>query len=188
VPLPRRITAAAGLVPLLAVTGAGCHRAVPATPAASAPLALEEEYCWWTVFRTALPPDSVAEHFVRAFAQLGLSGGTWTARADTAWAHAEPTQRAHWPGGTFAARVVAYRVGDSTHFRHFVSVAPPAAGWPASRDSVTDDGRHVSISPSGSPIGFCGALGRDAQVHGTAPSEPDGEEKLDVWTRTAPED
>ena len=187
-PLPPRIAAVAALVPLLAAVGAGCHRAAPAQSAASAPPALQEEYCWWTVFRTTLPPDSVAEHFVGAFAQLGLRGGTWTARGDTAWAHAEPTQRTDWPGGTFAARVVAYRVGDSTHFRHFVSVAPPAGGWPASRDSVTADGRHVSISPSGSRIGFCGALGRASQVHGTAPANPDGEEKLDLWTRTAPED
>jgi hypothetical protein len=187
-PLPRRITAAAGLVALLAATGAGCHRAALPMPAASAPLALEEEYCWWTVFRTTLPPDSVAEHFVRAFAQLGLSGGTRAARGDTAWAHAEPTTRTEWPGGTFAARVVAYRVGDSTHFRHFVSVAPPAGGWPASHDSVTADGRHVSISPQGARIGLCGALGRATQVHGTAPVNPDGEEKLDIWTSTAPED
>jgi len=186
--LIRRIAAVAGLVPLLAGAGAGCHRAGPTTPPAPTPLALQEDYCWWTVFRTALPPDSVAEHFVRAFRQLGLRGGTWTQRGDTTWAHAQPTARSDWPGGTYAARVVAYRVGDSTHFRHYMSVAPPAGGWPASRDSVTDDGRHVSISPSGSRIGFCGALGRAAQVHGTAPANPDGEEKLDIWTRTAPED
>jgi len=184
VPLRRRI-AAAGLVPLAAVTGAGCHRAPAAAPA---PVVLQENHCWWAVFRTTLPPDSVAVHFVRAFEQLGLRGGTWTDRGDTTWAHAAPTKLAGWHGGTFNARVVAYRVGDSTHFRHFVAIAPPANGWPAAYDSVAADGRRFAINPAAAPIAFCGALGRAAQVHGTAPRDPDGEEKLDLWTRTAPED
>lgn len=159
-----------------------------ARPDVAAPLALAEGHCWWAVFRTPLPPDSVATHFVRAFAQLGLRGGTWAQRGDTTWAHAEPTPLAAWHGGTYAARVVAYRVGDSTHFRHFVSVAPPAGGWPVSYDSVTADSRHLSVNAAGAPIGFCGALGRAAEVHGTAPADPDGEEKLELWTRLNPED
>jgi hypothetical protein len=126
-------------------------------------------------------------HFVGAFQEQGLRGGTWTQRGDTVWAHAQPTSLTDWHGATYSARVVAYRAGDSTHFRHFVSVAPPSGGWPASYDSVTVDGRHVAIGPSGSPIGFCGALGRAARVHGTAPGNPDGEEKLELWTRPAPE-
>jgi hypothetical protein len=176
----------AKLVPLVAAVGAGCHRPAPAAPM---PVALQEHHCWWAVFRTALPPDSVAEHFVRAFSQLGLRGGTWSQRGDTTWAHAEPTPLAAWHSAMYSARVVAFRVGDSTHFRHFAGIASPAGGWPASDDSVTADGRHVSLSPANdSPIGFCGALGRAAQVHGTAPREPDGEEKLDIWTHSAPED
>lgn len=171
---------------MIAALAAACHRPAPAAPA---PAALSERHCWWAVFRTTLPPDSVAEHFVHAFDQLGLRGGAWNQRGDTSWAHAEPTPLAAWHGGTYSARVVAFRVGDSTHFRHFVSVGPPAGGWPASYDSVTADGRHVSLSPAnGSPIGFCGALGRAAMVHGTAPREPDGEEKLHIWTHSAPED
>jgi len=188
VPLPPRIAAVAALVPLLAAAGAGCHRAAPAQSAASAPPALQEHHCWWAVFRTTLPPDSVAERFVRAFAQLGLRGGTWTQRGDTTWAHAEPTRLDEWRDGMFSARVVAFRVGDSTHFRHFIGNAPPAGGWPAAYDSVTADGRHLAINPAAATIGFCGALGRAAQVHGTAPANPDGEETLDIWTRTAPED
>jgi hypothetical protein len=147
-----------------------------------------DNHCWWAVFRTTLPPDSVAEHFVRAFDQLGLRGGTWTHRGDTTWAQAEPTRLPDWYGGTYSARVVAFRVDDSTHFRHFIGVAPPAAGWPAAHDSVTADGRHLVIDPEGATIGFCGALGRAAQVHGTALREPDGEEKLDIWTRPSPEE
>lgn len=178
-------SAAASMVVAGLVGLTSCRQPPPVPPA---PLALQESYCWWAVFRTALSPDSVATHFVRAFGRLGLRGGTWTQRGDTTWAHAEPTSLAAWHGGTYAARVVAYRTGDSTHFRHFVSAAPPAGGWPAPYDSVTADGRHVSISPSGSPIGFCGALGRAAEVHGTAPADPDGEEKLELWTRPNPED
>lgn len=184
--LGRRVVAAGGAVLLAAALAAGCHRT---PPAALAPVVLQEHYCWWAVFRTTLPPDSVAEHFVHAFDQLGLRGGAWSQRGDTAWARAEPTSLASWHGGTYSARVVAFRVGDSTHFRHFVGVGAPAGGWPAAYDSVTADGRHVSLSPAnGSFFEFCGALGHAALVHGTAPREPDGEEKLDIWTHPAPED
>lgn len=178
-------SAVASLALVGVVGGTSCRRQLPVE---TEPLALREQYCWWAAFRTTLPPDSVAVHFVRAFGQLGLRGGTWTQRGDTTWAHAEPTTLAAWDGATYAARLVAYHAGDSTHFRHFVSVAPPPGGWPAPHDSVTADGRHVAISTSGSPIGFCGALGRAAQVHGTAPANPDGEEKLQIWTRPNPED
>jgi hypothetical protein len=130
----------------------------------------------------------VAAHFVRAFDELGLHGATWTQRGDTAWAHAQPTRLDGWSGGTFSARLVAVRMGDSTHFRHFVGVAARAGGWPAAHDSVTTDGRHLAINPAGAGIGFCGALGRAAQVHGTAPADPDGEEKLGIWTRPSPEE
>lgn len=164
---------------------AACRRA---PSAAVVPLPMEEHYCWWSVFRTTLPADSVALHFVSAFGALGLRGATWTQRGDTTWAHARPTRLADRHGAVYAARVVAYRFGDSTHFRHYVSVAPPEGGWPASYDSVTADGRRVSVSPTGSPIGFCGALGQAAQVHGTAPADPDGEEKLELWTRIPRED
>jgi hypothetical protein len=170
---------------LVVVGVVACHRSAPASPA---PVALTENHCWWAVFRTPLPPDSVAVHFVRAFQELGLRGGAWTQRGDTVWAHAEPTRLEDWHGGTFAARVVAFRAGDSTHFRHFIGTAPPIGGWPAAYDSVTTDGRHLAINPAAATIGFCGALGRAAQLHGTAPREPDGEEKLDIWTRTPPED
>jgi hypothetical protein len=178
-------TASTALPFVAAIALAACRHAppVPVTP-----LAMKEQYCWWAVFRTTLPADSVAVHFVHAFSQLGLRGATWAQHGDTTWAHAEPTRLADQHGATYAARVMAYRVGDSTHFRHYVSVAPPEGGWPVAYDSVTADGRHVSVSPAGSPIGFCGALGQTARVHGTAPADPDGEEKLELWTRTPPED
>jgi len=182
-PVPRSCAAALTFLGLAGVPS--CRRPEPAAPA---PLALKENHCWWAVFRTTLPPDSVAGHFVDAFQALGLRGSAWTQRGDTTWAHSEPTKLDSWHGATIAARVVAYRAADSTHFRHFVAMAPPPGGWPESYDSVTADGRHLAISPSGSPIGFCGALGRAAQVHGTAPADPDGEEKLQLWTRPQPEE
>jgi len=177
----RRRRSFAVLPMLVAVLGAGCHRPARTVPA---PEPSSERYCWWTVFRTTLPPDTVAIHFERAFTALGLHDAKWTHLADTAWAQAVPTRLdGSWGGGMYAARVVAYRQGDGTRFRHFVAITPPPEGWAASLDSVTGDGRHVSISPSGNHIGFCQALGRAAQVHATAPREPSGEESLEVWRR-----
>ena len=150
---------------LTSALATSCHRPEVATPA---PLALHEEYCWWAVFRTTLPPDSVAVHFVRAFQSVGLTDATWTQRADTAFAEAGPTRLpVEWEGARVAARVVAYRRGDSTHFRHFVGLQQ------APSDSTNEGARR---------IGLCGALGQAAQLHGTSPREPDGEEKLDLWT------
>ena len=151
---------------LVAALGVGCRHPAAAAPA---PLALHEEYCWWAVFRTTLPPDSVAVHFVRAFESVGLTATRWTQRGDTAFAEAGPTRlSAEWNGGIAAARVVAYQHGDSTHFRHFLSLQP-----------VPEGSRIVGART----IPLCGALGQAAQVHGTSPREPDGEEKLDVWNR-----
>ena len=183
--MPLRRSHAAVLAVIGTAGVASCRRPEPVAPV---PLTLKEQYCWWAVFRTALPPDSVALHFVDAFRALGLQDGAWTQRGDTVWAHSAPTTLPGWYRATVRARVVAYRVGDSTHFRHFVAVAPPSGGWPPPYDSVTSDGRHVTLSPSGSPTGFCGTLGRAARVHGTAPPDPDGEEKLELWTRPQPEE
>jgi hypothetical protein len=144
-----------------------CRRTVAAP--APAPLALEEGYCWWAVFRTTLPPDSVAVRFVSAFESIGLIGARWTQQGDTAFAEAGPTRlSAQWNGEIAAARVVAYQHGDSSHFRHFLSLQPVPGG-----------SRIVGART----IPLCSALGQAAQVHGTSPREPDGEEKLDVWTR-----
>jgi hypothetical protein len=130
-----------------------------------------EDYCWWAVFRTVLPPDTVAARFVRAFTAVGLNDPVRGGVADTAWAAAGPTALPDRGGRMFAARVVAYRRGDSTHFRHFVA-AGPAPSSPS--DSLREAGDRLAL---------CGALGMGAAVHGTAPREPDGHEKLAVWQR-----
>jgi len=151
---------------MLMLFATGCHHAAP--PGA-APLTIPDDYCWHAVFRTSLAPDTVAHRFERAFTGLGLTNASTTTRGDTAWSHAGPTRLAgEWGDALYAARVVAYRVADSTHFRHFVGIAPPSG------DTLNTTARLIT---------FCGALGRATQVHGTAPREPDGEEALELWKR-----
>jgi hypothetical protein len=165
----------ANAVAAVAALAVGCRRPAPATPVAPVRI-VADQHCWWSVFRTDLPPDTVAVHFVRAFVALGLSDAAWHQVADTTWAQAGPTVLADAHGsGIYAARVVAYRHGDSTHFRHFVGVIAPALGWaPPPFDSANSGSRTIP---------FCGALGKAAAVHGTAPGNPDGEEKLELWRR-----
>lgn len=88
--------------------------------------------------------------------------------------HAGPTMLAGRGDATYSARVVAFRQGDTTLFRHFVAVTPPVP-----RRGTPGD----APNPAGLRIGFCGALRRAAAVHGAAPGQPDGEEKLPVWSR-----
>ena len=159
--------------------GAACHRHAPAS--APAPIALEESPCWWTVFRSPLPLDTVAAHLVNSFTTLGLTNASSAQEGDTVRAHAGPTRLDDRFGGTYSARMVAFRRGDSTLYRYFVVVEPPPGGWPPSRDSVTADGRHVSVNPAGSMLGLCYAIANTAGNHGTAPKEPNGEESLPVW-------
>lgn len=166
--IPNAATAALVAV-LVSVLGAGCRRPVRAAPAHAA---LEEDYCWWTVFRTLLPADTVAARFARAFTTAGLTGARWSRLADTAWAAAGATVLAARGGRAYAARVVAYRRGDSTHFRHFVALAEPAPGLVA--DPVNASARRIV---------FCADIGRAARVGGTAPRESDGEEQRAVWQR-----
>jgi hypothetical protein len=149
---------------------AGCHRAVPSMPS---PVALKEEHCWWAVFHTPLPADTVAARFAQAFTTIGFTGARSGHLADTAWASAGPTELGgRWGGATYAARVVAYRQSDTTRFRHFL-----AAGLPA--QAAADDTARMS----GRLIGLCGELGRASATHGTAPRAPNGEETLGVWKR-----
>lgn len=141
---------------------------------------MTESHCWWAVYRSPLGVDSVAAHYASAFERIGLSEIHAGRAADTAWATAGPTSLgSDFDGWTYAARVVAYQHGDSTHFRTFVSEAPPA-----NAPTVSDSARAVGNSPvAGRHIAFCARLAHLAQVGGTAPREPDGEEKLDVWRR-----
>ena len=159
---------AAVLVIVTAAVGGGCR-----PPARSAPIPTQgpEDYCWWTVMRTTLPPDSVAARFERAFVVTGLTEATWARLADTAWAHAGPTPLGGPPATISESRVVAYRHGDTTRFRHFVTISPPQG---QSADTINLAGRY---------IGLCGQILRAAAVRPSAPREPTGEETLAVWRR-----
>lgn len=132
-----------------------------------------EVHCWWAAFRTALPPDSVAVRSARAYATLGLAAGRSGRLADTAWAEAGPTVLAGPSrAGAYAARVVAYRRGDTTYYRPFLSVTP--------RDAATraDSGRLTRER-----IGFCGEIGRGAQIGGTAPAGEEPDDASPRWRR-----
>jgi hypothetical protein len=159
---------------------AACHRQAPVSE--SAPVAAAENPCWWTVYRSALPLDTVVAHLVNAFSVQGLTGAKWERQGDTAWASAGPTRLATRFGGTFAMRAVAFQRGDSTLYRYFVTAAPPAGGWRPGYDSVTTTGRHMSVTPASSAIGLCVGIASLARNGGIAPREPNGEETLAIWS------
>ena len=175
------MTRRAGSMLALLLFGIGCHRPPDAAPV---PVSQNYEHCWSTVFRTDLTPDTVAVHFQHAFSALGLTNATWSMRGDTTWSHGGPTRIERDTGpATYEARVVAYRIGDSTHFRHYVSVTPPPEGWRAGSDSGSVNGHRYGLSSSTRHIAFCGDLGPAAQVHGTAARGPDPEASLALWNR-----
>jgi Domain of unknown function (DUF6438) len=159
---------------------AACSRQAPA--ASPAPVAAAEMPCWWTVYRSELPLDTVAANFVNAFSTLGLAGATSVRQGDTVWAHAGPTRIASRFGGTFAARAVAFQRGDLTLYRSFGTAEPPPGGWRKGYDSVTVTGGHISVVPASSGLGLCAAIASTAQNDGRAPKQPNGEETLAVWT------
>jgi hypothetical protein len=162
----RRLPLYAILVAFTGALSACCHRSPVQT--ASTPLALPaEDHCWWAAYRTAIPADSVAVRYARAFASLGLSGAGWSHQADTAWAEGGPTVLSRPTGtGLYAARVVAYRRGDTTLVRPFVAVRP-----------------HGDVNGGSLSIPLCGDASRAAQALTTAPREEERDDSLPVWRR-----
>jgi hypothetical protein len=159
----RRLHVAAVLLVLVA----SCHR----RPAAPAPIArgLLEDYCWWTAFRTPLPLDTVGVRFVRSYAGAGFTGAAWSRIGDTVLAHAGPTVLEREGGAhEMAARMVAFRRGDSTLFRHYLSLMVDS----------TSRNREGALR-----IGLCSEIGRGSQTHATAPARPGSEDSLLVWSR-----
>jgi hypothetical protein len=154
---------------LLAITSAlsaGCHR--PGAQTTSTALAWPaDEHCWWSPFRTVMAPDSVAARYARAYATLGLSETGWSHQADTAWAQAAPTALSRPAGtGVYAARVVAYRRGDTTLVRPFVAVKT---------DGVVNTGSLT--------IQFCGDITREAKAMTTTPRNGEPDDSAPVWRR-----
>jgi hypothetical protein len=114
-----------------------------------------------------MPPDSVAMHYAQAYATLGLRGAGWSRQADTAWAQADPTPLTRSEGtGTYAARVVAYRRGDTTFFRSFNAVRADRAANLGAME-----------------IGFCGDASRASLVAASAPRDEEPDDSLPLWRR-----
>ena len=150
--------------PLMVLTaislGLSAHACKPSPPKiAVVPVSLNEEHCWWAVYRTSLPLDTVADRFARAFTAIGFAPSPPSQVGDTAWINAGPSRLSGYEGRPIEARMVAYRAGDSTHFRTFVRTGASQA------------------------IELCQQIARAAPVGGVTLREPDGEEKLSVWRR-----
>jgi hypothetical protein len=135
----------------------GCRSSRPEVSVV--PESLREHHCWWAVYRTSLPVDTVANRFARGFTSMGFVPSAVSRVGDTAWINAGPSPLPGNGPGPIEARAVAYQAGDSTHFRAFV----------AGGDSQT--------------ISLCQQIFQAAPVGGVALREPDGEEKLSVWRR-----
>jgi hypothetical protein len=140
--------------------GVSVYACNPSRPeVAVVPVSLQEEYCWWAVYRTSLPLDTVADRFARAFTSIGFAPSPPSQVGDTAWINVGPSRLSGYEGRPIEARMVAYRAGDSTHFRTFVATGESQA------------------------IELCQQISRAAPVGGVTLREPDGEEKLSVWRR-----
>lgn len=165
-PLLRPLRVHAILVAVSATLSSGCHRSRPQT--ATTPSAwIDGDHCWWARYRTAMPPDSVAARYARAYATLGLATTGWSHQADTAWAESGPTVLSRsGSSATYASRVVAYRLGDTTFVRPFVTVR---------------NGGEVNVGSLS--IQFCGDVSRAAQAGTTAPREEERDDSLPVWRR-----
>ena len=148
-------------IPLLAALA--CRHRIATAPTGENP-------CWSYVASSPLTPEQVARRYMDAFRAVGLDDPMWFAHADTAWAitHpvalADPAHRAR-----YAARVVAYRRGDSTRFRQYVT--PLAGAHPAPGDSARTPGL----------ADVCAEIARAAAIDATASSAPRGDETISVW-------
>lgn len=140
-----------------------CRHRVAVAPTAENP-------CWSYVASSPLPPEGVARRYMDAFHAVGLGDPMWFTHADTAWALTHPVALdSAGQGARYAARVVAFRKGDSTHFRQYVTRLAAAATSPA--DSASARGlTHL-----------CAEINHAAAIDTTAPSAPTGDETLSVW-------
>ena len=157
---------------LLCAFGAGCRRPVEI---ASSPVPLPGawSHCWWTVMRSTLPVDSVASDFRRAFVTLGQPNIHWAKIGDTVFVRSgpsplfpsdEPRDTTSY-GESYWARAVAFARGDTTNFRLYVAIVPPARGWLHPADSVRVN-RTIPV---------CAEIRRAG--------DPGEDEKMPVWSR-----
>lgn len=155
----------------LALSVAACRAHVTSAPP---PDTLREEYCWFTVLRSARAADSVAARFTQAFIAAGFDKVTFARQADTAWATAAPTLLTLRDSVLVSSRAVAYWHGDSTHFRYFVSVGSA----PTAKVGGTD-----SVNVGGNLLDMCSRIARAAAIGWSAPRSLTGDESLAIWSR-----
>ena len=140
------------------IIAGACARTRTVAPVPT-PVAEREKHCWWAVLRTKSPVDTVVARYSDAYRTLGLAPSAVSQLGDTAWVSADS---APMTAATFGARVVAYRVGDSTHFRTYL------------RGLADSTGRTISL---------CQLIAQTAGVHTVVPREPDSEAQSAVWRR-----
>jgi hypothetical protein len=121
----------------------GCHRHTAAP--APVPIALDQQYCWWTSLRSTLPPDSVGARFARAFGAQGYTvdgprAGVDTTIFDDQRRVHEPVRGAvltfararGLPGDAVDAMAsglaVAWVAADTTRIRYYVARTPALTG------------------------------------------------------------
>jgi hypothetical protein len=116
---------------------------------------------------------------------VGMTGVHWAKSADTIWVRAGPAPVLYTQfdsaeaGETYWSRVVAFPRADSTYFRLYVAVVPPAKGWAQSADSSGVD--HIA---TGHFFAACQAIARASDVRWIRRiGDPGDEERLSVWSR-----
>jgi len=159
----RNVRRARGLGIIVLFGIVGCRHRVATAPVAESP-------CWSYVASSPLPPERVARRYMDAFEAVGLADPMWFVHADTAWALTHPVA----PGDTsigarYAARIVAFRRGDSTHFRQYVAELAGA------RTLASDSAGNRRLTD------LCAEITRAAAIEPTAPAAPTGDETLSVW-------
>lgn len=178
-PLAARLSRARFGVAMVAVataSTAGCRPSAAATATQSEPATAvpTDTFCWWTLLRTALPPDSVAARFANAYQTVGLLGVTSSRRGDTAWAHAGPTVLADGSeGAIYESRVVAFHQDDSSSFRYSVAVKPVRHrdAQVASRNQRAADN-----------LEFCARIAKTAAIRWSTPARrPNATDSVSVW-------
>jgi hypothetical protein len=141
----------------------------PKLPVLAQQAPVSDSYCWWTLLRTALPPDTVAQRFAGAYRTLGLDNVSLTHSADTAWVRGGPTILRDDPtGASYASTAIAVRQGDSTSFRYFVEITRSASATNAAPDRME----------------FCGRIAKAAAIAWSRPQRrPNSADSLSVFMR-----
>jgi hypothetical protein len=156
----------------LSIWTLACGQPLPRpAPPAAARAAVSDTYCWWTLLRTALPPDAVAQRFKSAYQTLGLGNVSLAHSADTAWARAGPSiLEDDSTGASYASTAIAVRQGDSTSFRYFVEITRPSS----------------TASRAPDRIEFCAKVAKATGIAWSRPQRrPNSSDSLSVFMREA---